>query len=700
MNDTELMRLYLLYKAGSVQDGRKNSDLLKIAKATASDLTEEEFIWLNNEIERLRDIQQSQSREKRDTVGIDRVGEKEWSVWQSAKSFAMGSSDYQKRLWELPDLVRSDKPFTPTRLADGNPIDLDPSDPEGSQERLKSQPYSQVKHDPKLRDAWHAAQSGKLADMLRGGDVWQAYTDPSLFQEGLEAAKPVRSGLSAPLRSLLSSMDRGELDSRMQSAMNGVGRDQKSYEVYKDEPSKWISRLTGDDRSYHAEHLFRNAVDEVPTSVRLQDVVKSGNEEDARKWVHEVREYHEKKVRQNVVDYQIKGYRPSIASQADTIQPSANDSSFVSAPPIVGAPNLVSGNVVAPPIDLGEVARKNAANGALGMIEDPSVSGSIKSGFFGKGIDSIQSALDVAGVADPTPIVDGVNAGISVVRALTDPQNAGTHLVNAGVSAASMVPFVGDLAKLFKYGGKGAKTAEAATSAGAHGGGGGGIGGTIGGIVGGLGGSGGNSGGDGSGGGFNLGGFASLSFVATGLVNSFVSLKTWIDKSVQRGHELIESQRDLAKYSGELSNAFAKYDTAKVFRDVREAEYLGTSTAKMARAQADLEDAEAFRANPMKRLKTDFETLQAQASTYLSYAPNLLNSLSYITRGIYMIADGVTKSNATDPRNVVEAFAMQLEAERKAEEAKKNPPKEDPLRFPADAMPMGLQERINRLKVR
>ena len=69
MNDLELMRLYLLYKAGSVQDGKKNSDLLKAAKATANDLTEDEFAWLNKEIENLQSIRDSQAKGQRDTAG-------------------------------------------------------------------------------------------------------------------------------------------------------------------------------------------------------------------------------------------------------------------------------------------------------------------------------------------------------------------------------------------------------------------------------------------------------------------------------------------------------------------------------------------------------------------------------------------------------------------------------------------------------
>jgi hypothetical protein len=579
MSDLELMRLYLLYKAGSVQDGRKNSDLLKIAKATANDLTEEEFIWLHNEIERLGNIQQSRSREKRNTVGIDRVGEKEWSVWQSAKNFAMGSGEYQKRLWELPDLVRSDKPFTPTRLADGNPIDLDPNDPEGSQERLRSQPYSQVKHDPKLRDAWHAAQSGKFADMLRGNNETEGW---DVLLQG-SAPSPVTS---APLRKLLESFN---------------GEDQ------------------------------------------LQ-------------------------------------------------------------PPIVGVPNVdAGGNVIPPPINIGQVARKNAANDAQGIIDDPLSASSGKGGFFAKGLDAIQAGMDVAGAIDPTPIVDGVNAGVSVVRAFTDPKNAGKHLVNAGVSAVSMVPYLGDLAKVFKYGGRAAKAGEAGKAAEAAEAGGGGIGGTIGSILGSLGGSGGSGGGgDGnsssdSGDGSSWKVFGGVAAGAIGLVAAFKALGSWINRTVASGEALLDSQRDLAKYSGELSNAFAQYDTRDVLRNVRNAEYLGSSAAGLAGSQSDLKDAVAFRDAPQRRFNNDFGNVMAQVATWGVYLQSFTDAKGLILRALYKIVDNTKPSKDTEENNVIGELAKEIEKEKAGAN---NPPKREPPRLPADGIPKGLQDRINRLNIR
>lgn len=57
-------------------------------------------------------------------------------------------------------------------------------------------------------------------------------------------------------------------------------------------------------------------------------------------------------------------------------------------------------------------------------------------------IDNIQTALDVAGVADPTGLADAVNAVIHLARG-----NYG----EAAISAIAIIPYVGDLAKGAKY---------------------------------------------------------------------------------------------------------------------------------------------------------------------------------------------------------------------------------------------------------
>lgn len=70
-------------------------------------------------------------------------------------------------------------------------------------------------------------------------------------------------------------------------------------------------------------------------------------------------------------------------------------------------------------------------------------------------LDYAQMGLDVSGIFEPTPFSDSINAGISVLRAVAEPKNAGSHLVNAGISLASMIPYVGDFAKIYKGYGRG-----------------------------------------------------------------------------------------------------------------------------------------------------------------------------------------------------------------------------------------------------
>ena len=58
-------------------------------------------------------------------------------------------------------------------------------------------------------------------------------------------------------------------------------------------------------------------------------------------------------------------------------------------------------------------------------------------------LDVTQMALDIVGLVDPTPISDGVNGLISLGRG---------DWLGAGISAVSMIPYVGDAAKLGKLG--------------------------------------------------------------------------------------------------------------------------------------------------------------------------------------------------------------------------------------------------------
>ncbi len=79
-----------------------------------------------------------------------------------------------------------------------------------------------------------------------------------------------------------------------------------------------------------------------------------------------------------------------------------------------------------------------------------------------RGLDKVQTTLDAVGAVEPTPIADGSNAVISLVRAATEPGRRKEHLSNAAISAISVIPYVGDIAKSWKYGSKAAKSTSAA----------------------------------------------------------------------------------------------------------------------------------------------------------------------------------------------------------------------------------------------
>jgi hypothetical protein len=145
-----------------------------------------------------------------------------------------------------------------------------------------------------------------------------------------------------------------------------------------------------------------------------------------------------------------------------------------------------------------EKAMSDAIGDQRGAAEQPALGATA--------VDKLQTFLDVTGVLDPTPISDGVNTVISLVRAVSDPKNAGTHLTNAATSAVSIIPYLGDVAKAFKYGGKAVDATKAASTAGKAAGHGGGIGGTIQTALGFLGGMGGGMGGGGNAGGGSQGG--------------------------------------------------------------------------------------------------------------------------------------------------------------------------------------------------
>ena len=72
-------------------------------------------------------------------------------------------------------------------------------------------------------------------------------------------------------------------------------------------------------------------------------------------------------------------------------------------------------------------------------------------------LDWAQGGLDAIGIIDPFGIADGANTLIYLARG---------NYVDAGISALAMIPFIGDFAKVGKYGAKVAKYADEALDVG------------------------------------------------------------------------------------------------------------------------------------------------------------------------------------------------------------------------------------------
>lgn len=287
-----------------------------------------------------------------------------------------------------------------------------------------------------------------------------------------------------------------------------------------------------------------------------------------------------------------------------------------------------------------------------------------------KVLDAAQVGLDAAGVADPTPIADGTNAVISLVRAGMEPDRAGEHVKNAAISAISAIPYVGDIVKAAKYGGKAtrssSKAAKATDDAAAIGnaaefidnaagssnqswlsstmdwlsefsskrskrsnshsnasasassgggssnatgnaGGGGGAGGNN------AGGGGGGQAGGGAGGGGNNpatdvspppGGSSNNApvlnvdklideVVETAGVIGTLGKKAYdfADRMDMVNRQMIEYNRGLSKFSGELSAAYGKLDSDRMLRDIKAAGTQSESLAGLIGAQSKLEEA-------------------------------------------------------------------------------------------------------------
>jgi hypothetical protein len=244
-----------------------------------------------------------------------------------------------------------------------------------------------------------------------------------------------------------------------------------------------------------------------------------------------------------------------------------------------------------------------------------------------------------------------------------------------------MVPYVGDIAKLFKYGGKAAKAANGATTAAGGSFGAGGLFASLAAAFGGGGGSGGSSppglppsggGGGSSSGGLSvpggMGGITGAIAIAVGAAvadafhrfksankvmqpdqytgNSFDSassmagkgmdafntaapfgmkwgvlgwtlglatrqLQGWIDwlkKVEDAGSKMIESNRNLANYSGTIASAFAQLDADRVRREIGKANSMAGQLEGLAANQSQFEAAKQDLFEPFEKLQVAIQS--------------------------------------------------------------------------------------------
>jgi hypothetical protein len=279
-------------------------------------------------------------------------------------------------------------------------------------------------------------------------------------------------------------------------------------------------------------------------------------------------------------------------------------------------------------------------------------------------VDAAQAGLDAIGVADPTPISDGINAAWSIGRAFTDPERRGEHLQNAAISAVSMIPYLGDTAKLLK-GGRYARTAsrlagsgDAATKAASRES----YRETAESITGG--GSGGGTGGsepppppDGSDGDESQSSFVSAASAVSRFMVPVVQATAALTAAV-KGLELFNSgivalNRDLAPYNGQIGAAYASFEADEIQRNIRQGESKSGPLSALLEEQSELKDTIDKFTNPFQSLAIG---VAAQLTKAVNYALKATVILEPILEGVQYIADLLGKEGS-DATAVQEFFA-------------------------------------------
>ncbi len=345
-----------------------------------------------------------------------------------------------------------------------------------------------------------------------------------------------------------------------------------------------------------------------------------------------------------------------------------------------------------------------AASAAQAVQANSGESGSQERGAMGTAIDSLQVALDIAGTIEPTPFADLANAGLSIGRAFLEPHRAGEHLKNAAISGLGVIPYVGDLAKVGKYGSKASSaTAKIGGQGGKQGGfvswlmgNGAAVGGNIAATaIGGMGGGGGGSppvppsagpGGAAGGGPNNAGN--NQAAIAQAMQQATTALQTFgqalqnslptilkiagvglaigviigairramdrFNKVDQQSRNMLGNNQGLAQYSGEKSLAYMQLDVERVQRDINRAGRMSGSIGRLARAQSEYEEARENLITPFSMFFTEWQAVKTKVATF---GIKLLDNIEPLSELLEQWLD--KDGNDKDARNAIEK-SMQM----------------------------------------
>lgn len=453
-------RLYLLYQSGADADPsgdlpnlvwRRNTDILQVAKAVGEDLTQEEFEWVSDQVRQLEAA-------RANIVDAD----------DNVIKRGITKRDYNERIWEIPDSFSQwKKPFEPNRTEDNEPIE----EAESSRKPFETE-----------KDALgSAAQMAAIATIAINPEaILKSIADSAFDTAAASQAIAPKPKNPTSLASLAAAIFQRPNEDRFLPLKpnNKPGMSQERATPVQSPPVQ-------------NEGKAEKAIQPQPVATQKPPIEPRSESKQTET------------VRERVVPVEAPPVQDSTPLRVPQMQPAtAKEPERPAIPPVLPvAPTIAAHHTIRaeaaqpasqrippvlpkvtrerPPIEpteerkaVVEEARQEAPQVAAGQeSEQPASSGAM---------DKIQAFLDIAGVVDPTPIADGANTVISLMRAVGDPKNAGTHLTNAATSAVSVIPYVGDIAKAFKYGGKAVDATKAASTAGkAAGNGGGGIAGAI-----------------------------------------------------------------------------------------------------------------------------------------------------------------------------------------------------------------------------